>query len=115
MAAGVPNPITGLITRVDGDLTELERFAHESRALGYAGMMVIHPSHVATVNRAFSSSDDDLAEAHAIIDALASAETGGRGTVRHGGHMIDHAMETWARQVLGAADDDAQGQPGRDT
>lgn len=99
-AAGVTNPITGLISRVDGDLSELERFAEESRALGYAGMMVIHPSHVATVNRIFSNSDDDVAEARAIIDALASAETGGRGTTVHGGHMIDHAMETWARQVL---------------
>jgi len=102
-AAGIANPITGLITRVDGDLGELERFAQESRALGYAGMMVIHPAHVATVNRVFSSSDEDIAEAHAIIEALAAAETGGRGTIRHGGHMIDHAMETWARQVLDAA------------
>jgi citrate lyase subunit beta/citryl-CoA lyase len=103
-AAGVMNPMTGLITRVDGDLDELERFAGESRALGYAGMMVIHPSHIATVNRVFTPAAREVAEARAIIDALASAESGGKGTLRHDGHMIDHAMETWARQVLGTTD-----------
>jgi citrate lyase subunit beta/citryl-CoA lyase len=55
-AAGVRNPISGLVSSLDGD-ADLTAFAEQSRALGYEGLMCIHPSQVAVVNRVFSPTD----------------------------------------------------------
>jgi citrate lyase subunit beta/citryl-CoA lyase len=102
-AAGVHNPITGLVTRVDGGLAEVEALAVHSRALGYSGMMVIHPSHVGVVNRVFSPSADELEEASRVIGALDRGAERGRGAVTVDGRMIDNAMRGWAEQVHGSA------------
>ena len=52
-ACGIENPITGLVTSVDPE--PVRRFVEQSRALGYAGMFVIHPSHVAHRQRGVPS------------------------------------------------------------
>ena len=57
-ACGIENPITGLVTSVDPE--PVRRFAAQSRALGYDGMFVIHPSHVAIANDAFRPSPEEL-------------------------------------------------------
>lgn len=98
-AAAVHNPVTGLFTDID-DLEGLERAARRGRVLGYEGMMVIHPSHVPIVNRVFSPSTDEVAEARRILDALDVADRNGTGAARLDGRMIDVAMAKSARLVI---------------
>jgi citrate lyase subunit beta/citryl-CoA lyase len=89
-AAGVPNPVSGLVSSLDAS-ADLETFARQSRALGYEGLMVIHPSQVALVNEVFSPTAADREEARAVISALADAEAQGLGAITFRGRMIDRA------------------------
>jgi citrate lyase subunit beta / citryl-CoA lyase len=102
-AAGLANPISGVVTDLRS-LDQVERFAVQSRRLGYEGMMVIHPSHVAVVNRIFSPSDERVAWARGVLGALAEAERQGSAAIRFDGMMVDVAMAAWARRVLAAAE-----------
>jgi citrate lyase subunit beta/citryl-CoA lyase len=109
-AAGVPNPISGLVSNL-ADPSDLETFARQSRQLGYEGLMVIHPSQVALVNGVFSPTDDERREAREVIAALADAEARGLGAVTHRGRMIDRAMADTIRAqgLLDDAHDEAGG------
>jgi citrate lyase subunit beta/citryl-CoA lyase len=98
-AAGVPNPVTGLVSSLH-DLDEVRAFALMARALGYEGMMVIHPSHVAVVNDVFSASAEEVAEARGLLDALRTAAERGDGAAAFGGQMVDVAMADMAAKVL---------------
>jgi citrate lyase subunit beta/citryl-CoA lyase len=104
-AAGVPNPMTGVVTNLR-DLDEVEAFARQSRAIGYEGMMVIHPSHVAIVNEAFGATPEDVAAAKRLLDAWDGANRDGLGAVDHEGEMIDAAMVRVARDVVMRAERD---------
>lgn len=97
--AGVHNPVTGLFTDID-DLDGLEQAARRGRVLGYEGMMVIHPSHVPIVNRVFTPSADEVAEARRVLDALGIADRQGSGAARLDGRMIDAAMAKSAQRVI---------------
>jgi citrate lyase subunit beta/citryl-CoA lyase len=98
-ASGIDNPITGLVTSVDPE--PVRRFAEQSRSLGYAGMFVIHPSHVAIANEAFRPSAEELAWCTEILAAAETAGREGRGTfVDSQGRMIDVAMLRVARGLL---------------
>jgi citrate lyase subunit beta / citryl-CoA lyase len=101
-AAGVPNPISGLVSSLEGT-DDLKTFALQSRALGYEGLMVIHPSQVAVVNEVFSPTAEERQEARDVLAALAAAEAEGLGAVTYRGRMIDRAnIETI--HALGLAD-----------
>jgi len=102
-AAGVPNPMTGVVTSL-GDTGEVEAFARQSRGLGYRGMMVIHPSHVEVVNAVFSPTDEELAAARRLLAAMERAERDGEGAIAHEGGMIDAAMVRVARELLSEAE-----------
>lgn len=98
-AARVANPMTGMFTAID-DLEGFERFARESRSLGYEGIMIIHPNHIAVANAVFSPDAEAVADARSVIEALETARLNGDGAIRHGGRMIDTAMADTARRVL---------------
>ena len=99
-AAGIPNPISGLISSVD-NTDDLRLLAEQSRALGYEGLMAIHPSQVALINEVFSPTDEERQEARDVIAALEDAEARGLGAVTLNGRMIDKAMvETIRAQGL---------------
>ena len=98
-AAGVPNPMTGVVTSLRG-LEELEAFAQQSRAIGYEGMMVIHPSHVPVVNEIFGPSDEELAAARRLIAATDQAAAMGAGAIEHEGRMVDAAMVRVAQDLI---------------
>jgi citrate lyase subunit beta/citryl-CoA lyase len=102
-ACGIDNPVTGLVTSVD--VGPVRRFAVQSRALGYAGMFVIHPSHVEVANDAFRPSAQELAWCREILESAQVAAREGHGTfVDSQGRMIDEAMLRVARSLL-ARDD----------
>jgi citrate lyase subunit beta/citryl-CoA lyase len=93
-AAGVSNPMTGIWTVLD-DPDGISGFAAEGASLGYTGMDVVHPDHVATVNAAFAPGEDRLNEARAILAADSEGAA-----VRHGGRMVDRAMVRTAGALL---------------
>ncbi|MGC9539088.1 HpcH/HpaI aldolase/citrate lyase family protein [Streptomyces sp. UG1] len=98
-AANRPYPATGLWADV-ADLTGLRHFAKQNRALGYEGMMVIHPSHVPVVNEVFAPSADELRRYEALVAAVSEAQARGAGAVLFEGRMVDEAMAATARHAL---------------
>lgn len=50
-------------------------------------MMAIHPAQVATINEAFTSSEAELAHAHAVIAAFKANP--GAGSLQLDGRMVD--------------------------
>jgi citrate lyase subunit beta/citryl-CoA lyase len=98
-AAAVPNPMTGLWTDIR-DLDGLRAFAHQSRNLGYEGMLSIHPSHISLINETFTPTDAELDADAELIAAFESAAAGGHGALTYDGDMIDEAMAHTARQKL---------------
>ncbi|MGX1669345.1 HpcH/HpaI aldolase/citrate lyase family protein [Streptomyces sp. NPDC055400] len=98
-ASGTPHPMAGLWTRI-GDLDGLRAFAEQNRALGYTGMMAIHPSHVAVLNEVFEPGPDELARAARLIAVMEEAQARGTGAVTFDGEMVDEAMAANARALL---------------
>ena len=101
-AAGIANPMTGLVSGL-ADIDEVRSFALSSRRLGYSGMMVIHPSHVAVVNEVFTPTAAQLREAKRVIAVLDHAGESGIGAVQHDGRMIDVAMARTATALMADA------------
>lgn len=87
------------------DLEGLRTAAGRARADGFGGMLLIHPSQVATVNEVFSPTADELDWARSIVASSAEAESGGRGAYSRDGEMVDEAIVKRARAIL----QDAQG------
>ncbi|MEV0378926.1 CoA ester lyase [Nonomuraea sp. NPDC050643] len=98
-AAGAPNPVAGLWTRV-ADLDGLRAFAAQNRALGYEGMLAIHPSHVPVINEVFSPGPEELARCARLVAAVEAAQAAGAGAVTFEGEMVDEAMAATARRLL---------------
>ncbi len=84
------------ITDIDG----LRAAAGRARADGFGGMLIIHPSHVTTVNEVFSPTADEIAWAQGIVGSSTEAESGGRGAYTRDGEMVDEAIVKRARAIL---------------
>ncbi len=82
------------------DLKGLKAAATAARADGFHGMLAIHPGQVETINAAFSPSEEDLAEARAIVAAFAANP--GAGALQLDGRMIDQPHLKLARRLIGA-------------
>jgi len=82
------------------DLEGLARDARLNRSLGYAGMALIHPSHVAVVNQVFTPTEAELAFYRGLLEAFAEAEKQGHAAVVYDGDMVDYAMAQTAREIL---------------
>lgn len=79
----------------------LEASCRAARAEGFTGRIAIHPAQVATINAAFTPSDDEIAFARRVVAAF--AEAGDAGTVGLDGRMLDIPHLKQARQVLAQA------------
>jgi citrate lyase subunit beta/citryl-CoA lyase len=78
----------------------LLREAKLAAATGFAGKYVIHPDHVAAVNKAFSPTKEDIAWAERVVAAAKRAERTRRGAVSLDGKMIDTPIVERARRLL---------------
>ena len=79
-----------------------------ARALGFDGKWAIHPAQLDALERAFTPTEDELAEARATLAALDAAAAAGAGAVALGGQMLDEALAVSARRVLARAGEDAR-------
>ena len=98
-AAGVRYPLVGLWQDVR-DLDGARRFAESQKDLGYSGMVLIHPSHVAIANEVFSLSSAERAYYRGIVDAFDAAVNEGSGAAMYEGQHIDYAHAQTARGLL---------------
>jgi citrate lyase beta subunit len=82
------------------DTAGLVRACEIAIALGFDGKQCIHPSQLATVNAAFSPSDEEVARASALVAAYEAAIAEGRGAASFQGRMIDAASLRMAQVTL---------------
>jgi citrate lyase subunit beta/citryl-CoA lyase len=98
-AAGIQQPLVASWLEVS-DLDGLLADAQRNRQLGYSGMLLIHPSHVAPVNQIFTPTVEELAYYKGLLAAMEVAERQGTGAVTYQGAMVDIAMVKTAQQIL---------------
>jgi citrate lyase subunit beta/citryl-CoA lyase len=90
------------------DLNDDEGFAYACRQaadMGFDGKTLIHPKTIATANRIFAPSPNDVAWSRKIIAAHAQATVQGRGVVVVDGRLIEnlHVEEARRLAALGEA------------
>ena len=83
------------------DLEGLDKRARDVKRQGYRGMLAIHPAQVEVINRVFTPSEEELAEAQAVVDLFAANP--GAGTIGHEGKMLDRPHLDRAKGLLRAA------------
>jgi len=83
------------------DSDGLERDCRRARRDGFTGRIAIHPDQVAIINRCFSPSDAEVAEAQAIVDAFVAQPDAG--TLGIGGKMYDIPHLKAAQKTLASA------------
>lgn len=84
------------------DAEGLERDCRRSRRDGFTGRIAIHPDQIATINRAYSPSDAEIAHARRIVEAFAAQPDAG--TLGIDGKMYDIPHLKAASKTLAAAD-----------
>lgn len=86
-----------------GYIDDQEGLAAESqrvRCLGMHGKSAIHPSQVEVINRSFSYSPAQIAEARLIIEAMERDDS----ARAYQGRMLDRPVVEWARAALAASE-----------
>lgn len=81
----------------------VERDARKASAMGYDGKFAIHPAQIDAIHRAFTPSDEELAEAKRIVKVYDEAVAEGRGAVQVDGKMIDPPVAERARALVARA------------
>ena len=83
-----------------GDHERFRREAVEARNLGFTGKLCIHPAQVPLAAEAFRPTEDELAWAHAVVDAYDEALARGDATIEVDGGMVDEPVARRARALL---------------
>lgn len=96
-------PLGGLWQDVH-DLAGLESYARRNRAHGFMGEMILHPSNVAVVNRAYTPTPEEIRYFKGMIETYETAAAQGIGAVIYDGDHIDLAHVQTARAVVALAE-----------
>ncbi len=102
-AAGMQYPLASASLEVK-DLDMVRYQLGLARQLGYRGCMTIHPSQVAIANEIFSPSLEEIEWNKGVLQALATADEAGRGSVTYDGMMIDAAHGRNAIELIRQAE-----------
>jgi malyl-CoA/(S)-citramalyl-CoA lyase len=90
-----------------GDFSDPEGFraqALRSATLGMVGKWAIHPSQVAMANEVFTPSENAVARARRVLDAMEDAKRSGQGAVALDGKLIDLASIRQAQVIVRMAE-----------
>jgi citrate lyase subunit beta/citryl-CoA lyase len=96
----------GSLTVLDGvsnTFRDLDAFAAECREgcnMGFDGKTLIHPAQIEPANRAFAPSDEEVAEAQAIVEAFAADPA--KGVIQLNGRMVERLHLQQAETLLAA-------------
>lgn len=85
------------------DVHNLDGFKKEvdqARELGFSGQLIIHPVQLKIANETFTPSEEEVAEATKIINAIEESKQLGRGVTLIDGFIIGPPMEKRARKIL---------------
>ncbi|MHC8372008.1 HpcH/HpaI aldolase/citrate lyase family protein [Pseudomonas sp. MDT1-85] len=96
--ADLPSPIDG-VTPAISDLAVVAKDSHYARSLGFSAKLCIHPSQLATVQRAFLPDSLQLAWADRVMRAVAT----GSHAVQVDGEMVDLPLIEHAQRLLDVA------------
>lgn len=91
------------IDMVCNEINDHERLKAECRSgrqLGFVGKQAIHPLQLEVIQRMFSPTDDELAQARRIVAAAAEHNAAGAGAFALDGRMIDAPIVRQAERVL---------------
>ncbi len=102
-AGGAMYPLAGIFGTPQDDLAAVERLIRKARDIGYTGVAVMHPSHVAVANAVFRPTEEEVAYFKGLLAAFEAAEKAGLGAVSYQGAMVDYAMLPLANEVLAEA------------
>jgi citrate lyase subunit beta / citryl-CoA lyase len=80
------------------DLEALRIRAEKVRRDGFRGMLAIHPAQVDVINAAFTPTDEEIAQAQAIVDIFAANP--GVGAIGYKGGMLDRPYLSRAEALL---------------
>jgi citrate lyase beta subunit len=86
------------------DLEGLEIAAKQGAAMGYDGKTLVHPGQIEIANRAFSPSEEALADAQGLLDAHATAQAEGKGVTTFKGKMVEVLHVVEAKKLLAFAE-----------
>ena len=96
------------------DLAGLERECAQGAAFGFEGKTLIHPSHLAAANRAFSPDPESVAWAHMVSAAFDLPENSGKGVLKIDGRMVERLHLAQARRLIAVAEAIAAHEVGRE-
>lgn len=99
-AGGAPWPMCSVIGTALDDLDGVRMIARRCRALGYTGLVLIHPAHVAVAREVFTPTREEVDYFAGLVEAMREAEARGDGAVSYRGTMVDYAMIPKAEAVL---------------
>jgi citrate lyase subunit beta/citryl-CoA lyase len=102
-AGGAPYPIAGIFGVPQTDLAAVEKLIRRARDVGYSGVAVMHPSHVAVANTVYRPTTEEVAYFTGLLAAFEAAEKAGLGAVSYQGAMVDYAMLPLAQEVMAEA------------
>ncbi|HTW71111.1 MAG TPA: CoA ester lyase [Acetobacteraceae bacterium] len=102
-AGGAPYPIAGIFGTPMNDLAAVERLIRRARDVGYTGVAVMHPSHVAVANAVYRPTEEEVTYFAGLLQAFEAAEKAGLGAVSYQGAMVDYAMLPLAQEVMAEA------------
>ena len=100
---------TAGLDAVDGvynDFRDAEGFEWEcrdSRAMGFDGKTLIHPTQIDAANRLFGVSDADIEAARNVVTAFSRPENSGRGVIQIDGRMVERLHLEQAEALLARA------------
>jgi citrate lyase subunit beta/citryl-CoA lyase len=86
------------------DLDGLERECGQGLDLGFDGKTLIHPSHIAVANRAFTPDPEAVAWARIVCAAFELSENAGKGVIRVDGRMVERLHLEQAQRLIAVAD-----------
>lgn len=92
-------PIGGIWQQIK-DLDGLAKSSQHDRRLGMSGELALHPMQIATINRTYTPTEDEVAYYQGMIDALDAAVAQGRASVMYDGEHIDIAHVKTAREII---------------
>lgn len=102
-ANGLHHPIGGVWQDIR-DLDGFRRFALDQRRLGFRGLALIHPSHVAPANEIFTPSAEAVDYSRRMISAFREAEAQGHYAIDFEGQHVDLAHVKTAEGIIALAD-----------
>jgi len=86
------------------DLEGLSRECAQGVALGFDGKSLIHPSHLAAANAAFTPPADEVAWARTVAAAFAAPENAGKGVIKVEGRMVERLHLEQAKRLISVAE-----------